>query len=76
MQELPAFTSEHDETLDQLQEQSQSQTICIEAKSLFTQLLDILTDELVLALNPGSPYGIRINRPILLGLQHILANKH
>jgi hypothetical protein len=65
--ELPVFTSDKLPLFFRLKEQSGAAAAQIDGVSLFKRLLDVIeSGKLELAINPGSPDGIRLTRAMLL----------
>ncbi len=71
--ELPLFTSSKLPLMQEFLNKYDIQPINVPACPLFKRLKDIVTEEgnIQVALNPQTPGGIRIDRPLLIGLLSI-----
>lgn len=64
--ELPIFTSNESEAFKNLKAQSQAEPLLAEGLLLFGRLKDIAGEQIVVAINPGTEFGIRLTKEMLL----------
>jgi hypothetical protein len=75
VKEIPAFTDGSTPLMARMNAETGWAVLYVDGRPLFERMLEIVeTGKVELAINPGNPFGVRLNREILLSLKAIAAD--